>query len=232
MKPGDKVLATDTKTGRTQPEAVTAVLVHHDTDLYDLKVKANGLTAVIDTTSSHLFWVPGTGGHSGRWPKAGALKYGTHLRTPSGGTATVAGGYTPRTTTGWMWDLTVPGNNDHDFYVATIAAPVLVHNIDCERVAEQTLGPSKGSGVSLARGDSVSDDEQQLINESGDANGCSTCDATKSGWKDGHWTGDHQPPNKLAPNGPWTGYPQCAACARQQGGIVNAIARGWYEFGI
>ena len=38
---------------------------------------------------------------------------------------------------GWMWDLTVPGNNDHDFYVAAGDgeghatagfAPVLVHN--------------------------------------------------------------------------------------------------------
>jgi hypothetical protein len=33
-----------------------------------------------------------------------------------------------------MWDLTVPGNGNHDFYVATSAAPVLVHNVDgpCE----------------------------------------------------------------------------------------------------
>ena len=27
-----------------------------------------------------------------------------------------------------MWDLTVPGGADHDFYIDTIAAPVLVHN--------------------------------------------------------------------------------------------------------
>jgi hypothetical protein len=27
-----------------------------------------------------------------------------------------------------MWDLTVPGNNDHDFYVVTGVASVLVHN--------------------------------------------------------------------------------------------------------
>jgi hypothetical protein len=27
-----------------------------------------------------------------------------------------------------MWDLTVPGNNDHDFYVAVAATAVLVHN--------------------------------------------------------------------------------------------------------
>jgi hypothetical protein len=129
-----------------------------------------------------------------------------------------------------MWDLTVPGNNDHDFYIDTEAADVLVHNIECERVAQQTLGPGQGNGVSLARGDSISGDEQQLINESGDENGCSTCDATKSGWKDGHWTGDHQPPYKLAPEGPWTGFPQCAVCARQQGGIVNAILKEWYNF--
>jgi hypothetical protein len=27
-----------------------------------------------------------------------------------------------------MWDLTVPGNNDHDFYVQAGSASVLVHN--------------------------------------------------------------------------------------------------------
>jgi hypothetical protein len=27
-----------------------------------------------------------------------------------------------------MWDLTVPGNNDHDFYIDTTVGPVLVHN--------------------------------------------------------------------------------------------------------
>jgi hypothetical protein len=27
-----------------------------------------------------------------------------------------------------MWDLTVPGNNDHDFYVAAGATSILVHN--------------------------------------------------------------------------------------------------------
>jgi RHS repeat-associated protein len=231
LKPGDKVLATSTRTGKTQPEAVAAVLVHHDTDLYDLTVQAGRRTALIDTTSNHLFWVPGTGGHGGRWAKAGTLKYGAHLRTPSGSDiATILGGWVPRQRDGWMWDLTVPGNNDHDFYINTTAAAVLVHNIDCEQVAQQTLGPDSGSGVSLARGDSISGEEQALINESGDANGCSTCGADESGWKDGNWTGDHQPPYKLAPDGPWTGYPQCAACSRQQGGIVNAILNEWYDF--
>jgi len=153
-----------------------------------------------------------------------------HLKTPDGQSAVVVGGSTPAVRDGWMWDLTVPGNNDHDFYVAVAATAVLVHNIDCERVAQQTLGPNSGSGVSLERGDSFTQEEQQLINESGDANGCSTCDATKSGWKDGHWTVDHQPPNMLAPDGPWTGYPQCAACVRQQGGIVRTILQEMYDF--
>jgi hypothetical protein len=30
-----------------------------------------------------------------------------------------------------MWDLTVPGNNDHDFYVIPGATSVLVHNDSC-----------------------------------------------------------------------------------------------------
>jgi hypothetical protein len=44
LKPGDKVLATNVKTGKTQPETVAAVLVHHDTDLYNLKVKSGHRT--------------------------------------------------------------------------------------------------------------------------------------------------------------------------------------------
>jgi hypothetical protein len=37
-----------------------------------------------------------------------------------------------------MWDLTVPGNNDHDFYIVA-GAPILVHN-DCGPVANQKPG--------------------------------------------------------------------------------------------
>jgi RHS repeat-associated protein len=125
LKLGDKVLATNTKTGKTTAETVAAVLVHHDTDLYDLTVRSRHRTAVIDTTSSHLFWDPS----AHRWIKAGALKHGSYLRTSDGGTVTVVGGYAPRQHTGWMWDLTVPGNNDHDFYVVvTPTIAVLVHN--------------------------------------------------------------------------------------------------------
>jgi hypothetical protein len=30
-----------------------------------------------------------------------------------------------------MWDLTVPGNNDHDFYIQANDTAILVHNAGC-----------------------------------------------------------------------------------------------------
>lgn len=77
---------------------------------------------------------------------ASNLKPGTHLKTPDGQGAVVVSGSTPAVHDGWMWDLTVPGNNDHDFYVIAEGASdqrahevrvgdvaVLVHNTDgCE----------------------------------------------------------------------------------------------------
>jgi hypothetical protein len=122
LRRGDKVKATNTRTGRTSAQTVAAVLVHHDTNLYDLRVKTGHGSAVIDTTRTHLFWDQDTS----RWIKAAALKYGSHLRPPAGGTVTVTGGYTPRDTTGWMWDLTI--TTDHDFYIQTAGSAILAHN--------------------------------------------------------------------------------------------------------
>jgi hypothetical protein len=119
---GDEVIATNTKTGKTTAQTVAAVLVHHDTNRYDLRVQTAQGTAVVQTTSSHLFW----DADSHRWIKAAALRYGTHLRTPGSGTATALSGWTPRDSSGWMWDLTIPG--DHDFYIQAGTANVLVHN--------------------------------------------------------------------------------------------------------
>jgi hypothetical protein len=74
-----------------------------------------------------------------------------YLKTPDGLSAIVVEGSTPADHDGWMWDLTVPGNNDHDFYVAAVqqlgydvfytvpadAALVLVHNSDEGLTPEQ-----------------------------------------------------------------------------------------------
>jgi HNH/Endo VII superfamily nuclease toxins/Pretoxin HINT domain len=151
LKAGDKVLADDTKTGKDQPEAVTAVMVHHDTDLYDLTVKTSGGTQVIHTTSNHLFWDP----YLNKWVPASNFKPGEHPKTPNGQAAVVVGGSTPAVHDGWMWDLTVPGNNDHDFYVIAEAVdtgdrayhvgvgdtPVLVHN--CGGDAPPNMSPEE-----------------------------------------------------------------------------------------
>jgi hypothetical protein len=78
---------------------------------------------------------------------------GERLKAPDGTLATADGGTTPVVHDGWMWDLTVPGNNDHDFYVVAGTALVLVHN------AGGPGSPAKGA-----------DGTQQLI-EQLEANG-------------------------------------------------------------
>jgi RHS repeat-associated protein len=139
LKPGDKVLAADTATGKDQPETVTAVLVHHDTDLYNLTINTTHGTRVIHTTSNHLFWDPA----ARKWVKAAALRKGEPLRTPSDTAIAYAdGGSVPADHDGWMWDLTVPGNNDHDFYVQDSGTGVLVHN--CGEGVSGTVSALKG----------------------------------------------------------------------------------------
>jgi len=117
-------MATNTRTGKTSPEPATAVMVKRDTDRYNLTIRADGKGAVIGTTRNHLFWDVTTN----KWTKAEALKQGDHLRTPRGVTAMVLGGKAPKDPVGWMWDISVPGGNDHDFYIDTAIATVLVHN--------------------------------------------------------------------------------------------------------
>ena len=107
LKPSDKVLATNVKTGKTQPEPVTAVLVHHEKTLdhYDLRVRTAHGTAVV-TLATHLFW----DADIHRSVKAAALKYGADLRAPGGhGSITVLNGSIPVNRAGWMVDLAVTG---------------------------------------------------------------------------------------------------------------------------
>jgi len=118
----DKVLATNTTTGKNHAEPVLAVMVNHDTDLFDLTIQSGGVTSVIHTTSNHLFWDQST--HT--WTRAAQLHRGDQLQTPNHATASVVTGATSAVTSGAMWDLTI--NTDHDFFIDTIAAPVLVHN--------------------------------------------------------------------------------------------------------
>jgi hypothetical protein len=70
---------------------------------------------------------PGKDPYLHYWVSANKLSKDEHLLTANGTVATADGGTTPKQHDGWMWDLTVPGNNDHDFYVM-VGAPILVHN--------------------------------------------------------------------------------------------------------
>lgn len=114
-------------------------MVHHDADLYDLVIRAGPKSVVIHTTTNHLFFDQSVR----RWIKAATLRHGDHLRTPGGRAATVIGGHAARDTTGWMWDLTV--TTDHDFYIDTIAASVLVHNCPTGPGENPAENPDMGS---------------------------------------------------------------------------------------
>jgi RHS repeat-associated protein len=135
LKPGENALATNIRTRRTQAEPVTAVLVHHDTNRYDLTIRTAHGTAVVHTTTTHLFWDP----YLDKWVTANRLSKGEHLQTPGGTTAVAEGGAIPKVHNGWMWDLAVPGNNAHDFYVQAGSASVLVHN--CQTFPNSTMIP-------------------------------------------------------------------------------------------
>lgn len=158
LKPGDKVLATNVKTGKTQAEPVSAVLLHHDTNLYNLKIRTGHRRAVIHTTRNHRFWDL----TRDSWVKAGKLKHGDHLRTSSGASATVVSGRAPADTTGWMWDISVPGGNDHDFYIGTAVAAVLVHNCG----GTYSLQDDDGNIVRTGRTSNLEAREAQHANDS------------------------------------------------------------------
>jgi tRNA(Arg) A34 adenosine deaminase TadA len=110
--------------------AVPARQENHDPDL----------VSAVNTPYLHYGWIP-----------AKHLKPGMHLKTPDGQSAVVVSGSVPADHDGWMWDLTVPGNNDHDFYVAAGATAVLVHNIDDEQCALFDDGPYRAASTTPVR---------------------------------------------------------------------------------
>ena len=106
---------------------------------------ADGST--IRVTPEHPFWVDRGNGFAGPgWLKAGELRVGDLLRTPSGVDATVVrmryhvGQAVVYTLTvahdHTFWSESVPASGDHDFFVGS--AEVLVHNSDgtaCDLIA-------------------------------------------------------------------------------------------------
>ncbi|WP_406316751.1 polymorphic toxin-type HINT domain-containing protein [Streptosporangium sp. NBC_01639] len=134
IKPGEKVLATDPATGKTEPKLVVAAfsgvgylgLVQITVDTDGRKGDATG---VILATEHHLFWDT----EDRTWVRADQLTSADNLRTPDGKTLdVVTTARQPNHPT--VHDLTVADH--HTYYVLAGTTPILVHN--CHEVAVDT----------------------------------------------------------------------------------------------
>uniref|UniRef100_UPI002739F252 polymorphic toxin-type HINT domain-containing protein n=1 Tax=Symbioplanes lichenis TaxID=1629072 RepID=UPI002739F252 len=126
VRVGDKVLATDPTTGRTETREVTAQIIGSGTkQMVELTVDTDGTsgdeTGTITATEGHPFWAPDLG----RWVDAGKLRPGSLLRT-SAGTYVQVSATRHWTADATVYNLTVDGL--HTYYVFTAGANVLVHN--------------------------------------------------------------------------------------------------------
>ncbi|MFF0386616.1 polymorphic toxin-type HINT domain-containing protein [Streptomyces sp. NPDC004286] len=127
VKVGDKVVATDPRTGKTSVQTATAkILGKGRKDLVRITLTAHdGSSAKTETTvtatAGHPFWVPTLR----EWIDAGHLKPGQWLQTSSG-TWVQIGAVEAWTAQAAVYNLTV--TQAHTYYVLAGAAPVLVHN--------------------------------------------------------------------------------------------------------
>jgi RHS repeat-associated protein len=96
-----------------------------------------------------------------------------------------------------------------------------------ESPGPRTLKPGPFAGESVpASGPKITPAEQVEVNRIGKDEGCHTCGTNDPGTKDGHFVGDHQPPNAMRQEGQSQNlYPQCLSCSRTQGGEVRAATR-------
>ncbi|WP_308311355.1 polymorphic toxin-type HINT domain-containing protein [Streptomyces sp. D2-8] len=132
VKVGDKVVATDPKTGRTSVQTATATITGKGTkqlvkvtlSIHDGSSKSSIKTTTITATAGHPFWVPSLR----EWIDAGELKPGQWLQTSSG-TWVQVGAVKAWTAAGaTVHNLTV--TDAHTFYVLAGAEPLLTHNCD------------------------------------------------------------------------------------------------------
>ncbi|EPH40619.1 polymorphic toxin-type HINT domain-containing protein [Streptomyces aurantiacus] len=122
IRPGDKVVATDPKTGRTSLRKVTRLIVTDDDRYFNtLSIATDDGIATLTATHEHPFWSPS----ERRWIEARNLKPGMTLRTDQGDTVVVTKNheFTRQVRT---YNLTVA--DVHTYYVMAGGTPVLVHN--------------------------------------------------------------------------------------------------------
>ncbi|MFD0067395.1 RHS repeat-associated core domain-containing protein [Streptomyces sp. NPDC056690] len=125
IKTGDKILATDPETGKTESRTVLATIItKDDKDFTELTIDTGHKTGIIVATTHHPFWSPSE--HA--WLDAGDLKSGMTLRTDTGQAVEIVltRGFHKRQETR---NLTIDGL--HTYYVLAGKTPVLVHNSNC-----------------------------------------------------------------------------------------------------
>ncbi|MET8453363.1 polymorphic toxin-type HINT domain-containing protein [Streptomyces sp. NPDC005209] len=137
VKVGDKVLATDPETGKTEARTVLATIItKEDKDFTEITVKSRKAEHEIIATAHHPFWSPS----KRAWIDADDLEPGTTLRSDSGAEVSVVRVRDFRESHDTR-NLTVDGL--HTYYVLAGSTPILVHNCDgaVDWVAENASKP-------------------------------------------------------------------------------------------
>ncbi|MCX5535759.1 polymorphic toxin-type HINT domain-containing protein [Streptomyces sp. NBC_00006] len=143
---GDKVIATDPKTGKTSEREVTATIItDSDKQFTDLTLSTDDGTEHLTATHEHPFW--SVSQH--KWIPAGKLKPGMTLRTNTGRTVEVTATHhhEDRVRT---YNLTVEGQ--HTYYVLAGQTPILVHNSNCPLTGGFKAGVSSDEIADINRG--------------------------------------------------------------------------------
>ncbi|WP_435279065.1 RHS repeat-associated core domain-containing protein [Streptomyces sp. 1222.5] len=145
VKIGDKVLATDPKTGKTKTETVNAEikgtgLKHLAKVTVDVDGKKGSRTASVTATDGHPFWVP----EMHAWLRATDLDAGEWLSTSTGQRVRITAVDRWTVLTATVHNLTV--SELHTYYVLAGTTPVLVHNCgEASLEAQADAGEIRGS---------------------------------------------------------------------------------------
>ncbi|MGH9338549.1 MAG: polymorphic toxin-type HINT domain-containing protein, partial [Acidobacteriota bacterium] len=145
IKPGDRVYASDPRTGEKGARAVTATWVHVDT-VVDLEIAGKTIT----TTEDHPFW----NATDHQWQRADQLNPGDKVLTATGKLLPVDGIDLRTTRTDFAYNLTI--TDIHTYYVLAGNAPVLVHNTgpcqpDLDALSQSGQAAAKGGRTAAGR---------------------------------------------------------------------------------
>ncbi|MFF0190290.1 polymorphic toxin-type HINT domain-containing protein, partial [Streptomyces sp. NPDC005244] len=152
IRVGEKVLATDPVSGRTQSEPVQATITGWgEKSLVKLTVAAKkpGRDGTVTATARHPFWLP----DARAWNNAESLPPGTRLTTPTGARTQVTAVKSWTAPNQRVHNLTIA--DLHTYYVMAGKTPVLVHNSGCpigftaDTVEDAFTGMNKGGGHAI-----------------------------------------------------------------------------------